>query len=430
MFCFHIAEPNEALLISGRKGKEQVEGAAESMRFKIVTGGRAFVWPVLQSVKALKLDLRKAEVPVPCHTTQGIPVEIKGVIAFKVGADFPSIANAAQRFLADPNSMEARVHDLFAGHVRAIVGGLTVEQLIRERESLTTAARDQTGHDMEKMGLVIDSLQIAGIGDPTGYIENLAKPQLARVNRDARIAEAETGREAAEKEAQQGAMIAEAQRQSEILQAEAQAQVDRTKAEAAQAGPMAEADAKRAVVQMETEVAQLEAAKRERQLETEIKRPADAEAYAMAKTAEGERDAKILAAEAEAAQTKQVGAAQAEAKRAQGLAEAEIIEKKGVAEGMALHERAVGLAENQDAVINQQIAEQLPEVVAAAASAWNNVDNMTVFNGADGLQQALNSILAAAGQSIQSARSTFATTHEPESRKQAAPSEERELVSG
>lgn len=404
MFGFHIAEPNEALLVSGRKGKGQVAGVAESMRFKIVTGDRVFVWPVIQSARVLNLDLRKAEVPVECHTTQGIPVAIVGVVAFKVGADFASIANAAQRFLENPDSMQDRVHELFAGHVRAIVGGLTVEQLIRERESLTAAAREATGNDMEKMGLVIDSLQIAQIGDPTGYIENLAKPQLATVNRDARLAEATTGREAAEREAEQNALVAEAQRRSEIKQAGAQAEVDRVKAEAAQAGPRADAEARKSVVETETQVAQLTAVLRERELEVEVRRPADAAAYAAAKTAEGERDARIRLAEAQAEETKRAGVAEADAQRLRGLADAEVIKAKGEAEGDALQARADGLRENQEAVIGQQIAEQLPDIVRAAASAFENVDNMTILDGADGLQRAVQSIIAGAGEALKTAR--------------------------
>src|SRR3954463_16484678 len=190
MFGFKIAEPNEALIVSGKRGGG--DGAAESQQYRIVaSGNRVFVWPVIQSARTLSLDLKQATVPVNCVTTQGIPVTIRGVVAFKVGSDNTSIANAAQRFLHDPTTMEARVHELFAGHIRGIVGSLTVEQLIRERESLTKEAREATGLDMEKMGLVIDSLQIAVIDDPSGYIENLSKPDIARVQMESRIAQAQ-----------------------------------------------------------------------------------------------------------------------------------------------------------------------------------------------------------------------------------------------
>jgi uncharacterized membrane protein YqiK len=408
VFGFHIAEPNEALLVSGRGQKiEDAAVPAESMTFKVVTGQRVFVWPIVQRVNRLNLDLKKAEVTVGCHTTQGIEVEIHGVVAYKVGPDHASIRNASQRFLADPGGMDQQVTDLFAGHVRAIVGGMTVEDLIRDREALTTAARAATSRDMETMGLVIDTLQIAKVGDPTGYIINLAKPQLSKVSRDARIAEAETNREASEKEAEQNAMVAEAQRESEIKQATAQAQVDKVKAESAQAGPRADAEARKAVVQTETEVAQLQASKTERELESTVRRPADAAAYAAVKTAEGERDAQIMRAEADAEEKRQVGIAGADAEKAQGLVEAEIIRQKGIAEGEALEARAEGLRENQEAVIGQQIAERLPDIVQAAASMFDNVDQITILDGAEGVQRAMNTLLAGAGQALNAARAQF-----------------------
>lgn len=405
-FGFHIAEPNEALIVSGSKSRGPAE-APESMKYKIITGDRIFVWPIFQSVRNLSLDLRKADLTVKCVTTQGIPVDIRGVIAFKVGDDYPAIANAARRFLGKEDTMEDRVHDLFAGHVRGIVGSLTVEELIRDRERLTTEARDTTGTELEKMGLIIDSLQIAEIDDPTGYIENLAKPQLAEVERNSRIAQADNDRQAAEKEAQAGALKAAAMRESDIKQAGFRAEVDKANAEASQAGPLQEAESRRAVVEAETEIAALQAAQRERQLETEIKKPADAEAYRAQKIAEGSKQATILDAEATAAEREKIGQAEAAAEKAKGLASAEVIKAKGEAEGDALKARADGLERNQDAVIGQQLAEQFPEIVKAAAAAFDNVDNMTVLNGADGVMTAMTSIITQGQQALNLARTGF-----------------------
>lgn len=422
MAFFEIAGPNEALIISGKKGKGTAELAEESMRYKIVTGDRAFVWPVLQASDRLSLDLRKATVPVSCYTTQGIPVVVTGVVAFKVGDDFGSIANAARRFLEKEHTMEERVHELFAGHVRGIVGSLRVEDLIRDREALTKEAREATGNDMEKMGLIIDSLQIAEIDDPTGYIERMAAPQLAEVEKLARVAQANNNREASERESQQAALVAEAARASEIKQAEAQAEVDRVKAEAQQAGPKADAEARKAVVEQQTQVAQLEAERRERELEAEVRRPADAEAYRLAKEAEGSRDAMIRQAEgraearkkeADADKTKGIaeadiikakGEAGAEADKAHGMAEADVIRAKGEAEGTALEARGNALERNQEAIIAQQVAEQYPEIVRAMASAFDNVDSITLLDGADGMTNAMTSVLTSVGTALGMAR--------------------------
>ena len=422
MAFFEIAGPNEALIISGKKGKGTAEIAEETMRYKIVTGDRAFVWPIFQASDRLSLDLRKATVPVSCYTTQGIPVVVTGVVAFKVGDDYGSIANAARRFLEKENTMEERVHELFAGHVRGIVGSLRVEDLIRDREALTKEAREATGHDMEKMGLIIDSLQIAEIDDPTGYIERMAAPQLAEVEKLARVAQANNNREASERESQQAALVAEAARASEIKQANAQAEVDRVKAEAQQAGPKADAEARKAVVEQQTQVAQLEAERRERELEAEVRRPADAEAYRLAKEAEGSRDAMIRSAEgraeagkreaeakkiqgiAEADIIKAKGEAGAEADKAQGMAEADVIRAKGEAEGTALEARGNALERNQEAIIAQQVAEQYPEIVKAMASAFDNVDSITLLDGADGMTNAMTSVLTSVGTALGMAR--------------------------
>jgi flotillin len=417
-FGFQIAEPNEALIVSGKKGKG--DGSAEAQQYKIVpSGNRVFVIPILQRARNLPLDLHNALVPVECTTTQGIPVQIEGVVAFKVGSDNVSIANAAQRFLHDPDSMQDRVHEIFAGHIRGIVGSLTVEQLIRERESLTSQVLDATSTDMEVMGLKIDTLQIAGIRDPTGYIEKMAKPDLAKVDMAARIAQAASDREASEKEAENAAAVAEAQRSSRIRQAAAQAEVDKAQAEAAQAGPLAAAESEKAVVQKKTEVAELEASRTERELESTVKKPADAEAYRAKVEAQGQKDAAILRAEAEAETARRTGTAQAEiekvqgeaqaaAREAQGLADAKVTQAQGEAEGNALKARAEGLAQNQEAVIGQQIAERLPDIVKAAASMFDNVEHMTVLNGAEGMAASLNSLLAVGGQIVATAREEFA----------------------
>lgn len=398
MFGFKIAEPNEALIVSGKRGGG--DGAAEAQQYKIVaSGNRVFVWPVIQSAKTLSLDLKQATVPVNCVTTQGIPVTIRGVVAFKVGSDNTSIANAAQRFLHDPTTMEARVHELFAGHIRGIVGSLTVEQLIRERESLTKEAREATGLDMEKMGLVIDSLQIAEIDDPSGYIENLSKPDIARVQMESRVAQAQRDREASEKEAENSAKIAAAQRDSDIARAGFRSEVEAREAEAAQAGPLAAAQAQKAVVEQETEVATLRARQREQELIGEVQKPADASRYQREVEAEADKRAAILAAEAQAESTRQVGLAQAEVNRITGSAEAEVIKAKGMAEGDALKSRADGLAHESEAVIGQQLADRLPDIVRAAAAAFDHVDNITMVNGAEGITESLVSI-ASVGRSM------------------------------
>jgi uncharacterized membrane protein YqiK len=446
---WRVAEPNQALLISG--GKHRVDGVDEGMGFRVVTGRGTFVVPGFRVVRKLSLDLNEADLAVDCVTGQGIPVHVKGVVIFKVGDDTVSIANAARRFLDQQGNMNARVHNILAGHLRSIVGSLTVEEMIRDRERLTEQTRATSGHEMEKLGLTIDSLQIQEIDDPTGYIKALAAPHTAAVQRDARIAQAEAERVATEAEAEASARKAEAIRNANIQQAGYQAEVDNAQARSKMAGPLAEANARQEVVVQETKVAELEAYKREQQLQVDVRKPADAEAYKTVTIAQAQRESKVheaeaaaketqlraaadamrvkAAAEAEAAATRARGLAQAEATRAtgeaeaaaaqaRGLAEAEAARALGLAEAEAIKARAAALAENQEAVIAQQLAENWPAIVKAGAEAFAGVDHMVVLNGAEGVNDMLAKALTMGGTGLGLARNLLA------SMRQDAPADE------
>ncbi|GAB2582979.1 flotillin family protein [Streptomyces capparidis] len=410
---WRVAEPNEALIISG--SRHATDGLKEGMNFRIVTGRGTLVMPGVQAVRKLSLDLNEAALSVDCVTYQGIPVKVRGVVIFKVGDDYVSIANAARRFLGQQKHMAERVHNVFAGHLRSIVGGLTVEDMIRDREKLTGQTRVASGTEMEKLGLIIDSLQIQEIDDPTGYIKNLAAPHTAAVRRDARIAQAEADRLATEAEQQAAARMAEATRDSAILQAGFQAERDRASAQADQAGPLAQAQSRQEVVVQETRIAELEARRREQQLQADIRKPADAKAYETRTLGEAERDAQISAAQArakerelwaaaEAMATRVNGEAEAEATRARGLAEADAVRAQGLAEAEGLRARAQALAENQEAVVAQQLAEQWPQIVSAGAQALGNIDNMVVLNGGDGVTDLFGKALTMGGTGLGLAR--------------------------
>ncbi|MCU1601805.1 MAG: band 7 protein [Frankiales bacterium] len=410
---WRVAEPDEALVISGLHASSE-----EGLGFKVVTGKGTLVIPGVQAVRRLSLDLREAELAVDCVTTQGIPVSVKGVVIFKVGDDMHSIGNAARRFLDQQSMMETRVHNVFAGHLRAIVGQITMEEMIRDREKLTALTRQSSGIEMEKLGLIVDSLQIQEIDDPTGYIENLGRPYAAAVASAARIAQADADREATEREQVAEALKAEAVRNSQIKQYGFQAEIDESAARAEQAGPLADAAAKQEVVRTETKVAELEAQKAEQTLQATVRKPADAQAYHDTTLAKAARDARISAAEAHAkevelqsvaaakqmhvqadaiaAKVKVEALAQAQATKALGDAEAHSVKVKGdatasaakaqgLAEAAAIKARGEALAENQDAVIGQTLAESWPQVVAAAAAPFGEVEHMVMLNGATGI---------------------------------------------
>jgi flotillin len=291
-----------------------------------------FVLPLVQTVRRLSLALHKADLTVDCVTIQGIPVHVRGVVVYKVGDDFAEIANAARRFLDKEHEMDANVHEVFAGHLRQIVGSLTVEDMIRAREKLAQETRNSSSVEMEKLGLVIDSLQIQQVEDPTGYIENLAKPHQAAVAAEARIAAAERDREATEREQAAAAQKAKAVSESSIEQARLQAAADTARAEAAQAGPLADAESRKAVVVQETEVAGLEATRTEKRLQTDVVKPAQAERDTRVAAAEAARREVELRAEAEAARVRTEAAAAAEQRKLLAEAEAMATERTGEAE--------------------------------------------------------------------------------------------------
>ena len=235
--------------------------------------------PVKQKARVLSLALREAEIVEDCVTNQGIRLNVRAVAAFKVGDDPASIANAARRFLSEQDRMEELVGRVFAGHLRSIIGGLTVEQIIRERDRVAQEIKDGSHAEMEKLGIVVDALEIQEIEDATGYINNLAAPHAAAVASQARIAEAKADQEATEREQEAAALKAQYERDTAIKQAGFLAETEQAKARAAQAGPLAEAQASQEVIEQQTALAQRQAELAAQRLEAEVRRPADAEAY-------------------------------------------------------------------------------------------------------------------------------------------------------
>jgi uncharacterized membrane protein YqiK len=430
--AWRIAEPDEALIISGPGGGKSPEGVAgESMHFKIVTGRGVLVVPGLSKVRALSLMAHESEVAVPCVSQQKIRLDLRGVIVYKVGDDYRSIANAARRFLDRPAAeLESKVQNVFVGHLRAIAGSMTVEEMISDQDKFAQQVRDRCTSEMESFGLVIDSFQIQAITSPSNYIENLAVPHQAEVEQNARIARAQADQTAVAQEQTAQAQIAESIRGTEIKKAGFQAEIDKAQRMASQQGPLAEAQARQAVVEQETRVAELQAQQKEQQLQVDVRKPADAEAYRQVTLAAAGRDVRIrqaeaaaqevrLAAEAQAGAVKVQAEAQANATRvngvadgdaikARGLAEADAIRARTQAEAAGIESRAAALSQNQEAVIAQQIAQTMPDIVRAAASPFEHVGQFTVLNGAQGVTSALAEIIQSAGALTAVARRTLA----------------------
>jgi flotillin len=335
MFGYRVPAPDEAMLISG--GRYGLKDAP----FRVVTGHGAFVMPMFRKARYLTLSMQEAEVSETCVTHQGISLNVRAVIAFKVGNDTESIVNAGQRFLSDQDQMSVLTGRIFAGHLRSIIGSMTVEEIVTERQKLATEVLEGSKAEMATIGLTVDSLQIQSIDDlGAGYIAAMAAPNNAAIQRQAKIAQAAADQAAAE--AQQASIRKQAEfaRQTAVVQAEYKAQIDKAQAQAAQAGPLAQAEAQQAVIATQAKLAQQQAELRQQQLVSEVIRPAEAEAQKV----------KILAI--------------AEAERTRIAAEA--------------------AASNNRVALDQLLIAQLPQIVKEAAAGLAGA-NVTVLNGADGL---------------------------------------------
>jgi uncharacterized membrane protein YqiK len=272
--------------------------------------------------------------------------------------------------------MEELCGRIFAGHLRSIVGALTVEEIIRERDKVAQEVKDASHSEMEKLGIVVDGLQIQEIEDPTGYIKNLAAPHAAAVASAARIAAAERDQEAAEKEQQAARAKAKFQRETAIQQAQIEAEIQEAQARAAQAGPLAEAQASQEVIAQQTALAERNAALTEKRLESEVRRPADAEAYKQ----------RTLAEAADAAKAKAEGDAYA----ARAIADAD---------AEAINARASALkGENQGLIAANKLVDMLPSLVQASAHGIEGA-HLTILNGSGGVNDVATG-LAAQGLSI------------------------------
>ncbi|MGX1850787.1 SPFH domain-containing protein [Streptomyces sp. NBC_01456] len=365
MLFWHVPAPNQALLISGSKRR------AGDAQFRIVTGHGCWVMPVKQKTSLLSLSLRESEISEDCVTQQGIRIGVRAVAVFKVGDDPTSIANAARRFLDEQATMEELVGRIFAGHLRSIVGGLTVEQIIRERDRVAQEVKDGSHSEMEKLGIVVDALQIQEIADTSGYITNLAAPHAAAVASAARIAQAKADQEATEREQQAAALKAEYERDTAIKRAGFLAETEQSNARAAQAGPLSQARASQEVIEEQTALAQRQASLAAQRLEAEVRRPADAEAYRLRTLAEAGRDQVRFEADAHAYSERAVAQARADANTA----------------------LAASLRDgNQELIAANRTVENLPTLARAAAEGISG-SRLTVLNGTDGMNEIVSGIV-------------------------------------
>lgn len=397
-----VAGPNEAYIITGRKGSpvknpETGEVSHDMSGQKVVMGASVFVLPFVQKLHVMDLSSRRISVSIRgAVSSQGIKADLDGVAVVKVGGNEDAIRAASQRFLTQQKEVDTFTTEVLAGSLRAIVGRLTVEEIIKDRARFASAVAEEAETSLTNQGLTLDTFQLQDIQAEGDYLNDLGRPEAARVEQAAKIAEARANQAAEEERLRAEEAVAVQQRQLELKQAEIKAETDEAQAQAAAAGPLREAARSREVIQEQELVAEREAALRDRQLDAEVRKPADAERYRIEQEAEAAKNAAIFEADAEKARR----ARMAEAVELEGRAEAEAIRARGEAEAKAREQNAEAFKLYGDAATLDLIAAVLPELVSAASEPLSAVDRMTVIS-TDGASQLAKTVSSNVEQGIQ-----------------------------
>src|SRR5438309_1047865 len=412
--------PNDVLIVSGRKHRfVDPDGTARARGFRIVKGGGTFVYPVVEKVDVLSLELLTIDVQTPeVYTSKGVPVKVDGVAQIKVKGDDISIATAAEQFLSKGvDDIKNIAMQTLEGHLRAILGTMTVEDIYQNRDAFASKVQEVAAGDMANMGLGIVSFTIRDIKDSQGYLDALGKPRIAQVKRDAQIAQAEADRDAMIRSSQAtqagqeakflaDTKIAEAQRDYQTNVAQYQAAVNQKKAEADLAYDLQKYKTNQLVKaeevqvniiekQKQIELQQQEIMRKQRELEANVQKPADAERYkvetlANARKFQLEAEAAGSAAASKATGfanadvTKATGIAEAEASKARGLAEAAIIEAQGKATASAMQQKAESFKQYNEAAVIEMIVRMMPEVAGRISEPLSKTEKIVIINSGSG----------------------------------------------
>ncbi|MEW5323538.1 flotillin family protein [Geobacillus thermoleovorans] len=440
---YRTVGPDEALIVTGSYlGSKNVHVDESGNKIKIVRGGGTFVVPIFQQAEPLSLLSIKLDVQTPeVYTEQGVPVMADGVAIIKVGSSIGEIATAAEQFLGKTRQdMENEAREVLEGHLRSILGSMTVEEIYKNRDKFSQEVQRVASQDLAKMGLVIVSFTIKDVRDKNGYLDALGKPRIAQVKRDADIATAEAEKETrikraeADKEARKAELerlteIAEAEKINQLKLAEFRREQDIAKARADQAYHLEEAKAKQEVMaqqmqikiierQKQIELEEKEILRRERQYDSEVKKKADAERYAIEQKAAAEKAKQIAEADAqkyrvetlakaEAERIRLDGLAKAEAEKAKGEAEAEIIRLKGLAEAEAKQKIAEAFERYGQAAVLDMIIKMLPEYAKQVASPLANIEKLTIVDTGSGAGGGANRVTGYATNLMASLQETL-----------------------
>lgn len=382
--------PNMALLVYGVRCRTKIE--EKIVNFRIVKGGMTIVLPVVHQTKPLDLSLMTLEVKVESVlSSQAVPITVDGIAQIKIGSDDIFIATAAEQLLdKKAGDIENIAVQTLQGHLRAIVGLLTVEQVYKDRETFAREVLKVAVDDLAGMGLQIVSFTIREISDSVGYLTALGQQEIQSKLRDARIAKAQTDQEATEREQLAAKNKAAYIKDTEVARANFSADVARQQAIAERAKDISLAEQNKTLEERKAEAAKQAAERRNQELEAEVRRPADANLY----KARQEAEAVLATGKAEAGVRQVTGEAEAAANKAKGIAGADVIAATGEAEGKAIEARLLAeakgkreLAESLNAyepgalrlVLGQALLEGIPAVAESFGNAFGNIDQIRLI---------------------------------------------------
>lgn len=451
MRSYRIAAPNEALIITGRNAKSSGDIDLNSGSARVVIGGRAIVRPIFDRAFVMSLSSRQILVEVEGYSMNGIFLRLRGVAQVKVGGSVDDVRKAAQRFLDQQKQIDHYTQEILSGTLRAVVGTLTVEQIIRDRASFAAQVQAEAEHSMNNQGLVIDTFQISAIEDDGSYLRDWGRPEAALVAKRAAIAESDANREATQAKNVNLQQEAESKQAFDLRQAEIKEETDARQAVADAAGPLARAAQQQKIIEQEELIAVRNNDLREKQLIAEVHKPAEAKRYAEQQDADSKKYARVAESEAQLtdernrAEARKVsseaeafsieargraeaevelqrrskdaeavrleGQAAADALRAQGEAEAAAILAKGEAEAESARAKAEAYKQFNDAAVLAQVLEVLPSVASELASPYSNIEKLSVFstdgeaklgqNISVGLSQVLDMVASTTGVDFQ-----------------------------
>jgi flotillin len=402
---FRKAGPHEALIVYGFRGT------------RVVKGRGTVIVPLVEMSHELSLELMSFDVAPKqdMYTKQGVAVTVEAVAQIKVKSDRESIKTASEQFLTkNPTQREGLIRLVMEGHLRGIIGQLTVEEIVKQPEMVGDRMRSTCADDMNKMGLEVISFTIKEVRDKNEYITNMGKPDVARIRRDADVATAEAERDTAIRRAvaTREAAVAKAQADQERVlaetlsqakQAEAQRDLEIKKAQFLESTKRQQAQADKAydiqanimqqqVIAESVKVQQVEKEQQVKVQEAEINRREKELIATVLKQAEIERQRIETLANAEKARLMAEAEGHASSIRQQGEAEAEIIFKKGEAEAKAMNVKAEAYQEYNQAAVVDKLITNMPEVVRALASPLANVDKITIVSTGNGDAAGMNKI--------------------------------------